>query len=111
MRKNLTNNPVHQMPQISCKRGFGAKSLFHLPSDRFVQPTFACQRAAGSEFSGRIINFAKIISHNEYLDDIISKFHFRPPCQLKVIVHSPLISAMRSFFVLTIKKLAQRVKF
>jgi len=41
MRKDLTNNPVKQMPQISGKVRFEAKSLLQLPCNRFDQSPFA----------------------------------------------------------------------
>ena len=57
------------------------------------------QWPAGSERMIWKTGFAKIISHYEHIDDIINKFHFRPPCLNKVLV-SPLLSAMRSFFLI-----------
>lgn len=45
MRKNLTSNPVQQMPQISSERGFNAKSLFQLAGYCFNQPTLTGQRS------------------------------------------------------------------
>ncbi len=41
-------------------------------------------RASLSQLYRWIINFAKIIHHNKHVDDIINKFHFRPPCLIKV---------------------------
>lgn len=67
------------------------------------------QWSAGSQRVIWKISFAKIISHYEHIDDIINKFHFRPPCLNKVLV-SPLLSAMRSFFLMCTGKLAQRVR-
>ena len=45
MRQYFTNNPVHQMPQISGKCGFYRKPLLQLPCNCLYQPAFAGKSA------------------------------------------------------------------
>ena len=55
------------------------------------------QWSTRSQRASREMSFTKIICHDEHIDDIIHKYHVRPPC-LNEVFDSPLLSAMRSFF-------------